>query len=183
MIETQRLILRQWQASDFEPFAAMNQDDEVMRYFPGKLTAEQTQQGIERLSNEIENNGCGFWAVERKDEGDFIGFIGIKPVTIELPFSNAVEIGWRLTPAVWRKGYAAEGALASLQYGFEDLSLDEIVSFTPTTNIPSMGVMQKIGMQDTGFRFDHPAVAKGDPLQSHVLYKISKEQWLAKQIA
>ena len=116
------------------------------------------------------------YAVELKESGEFIGFIGLSIPRRPLPFSPCVEIGWRLARRFWGHGYATEGARASLTVGFEQLGLPEVVSFTALDNLPSRAVMKRIGMRNTGRDFDHPAIPEG-PLRRHCLYSITREQW------
>ena len=94
-----------------------------------------------------------------------------------LPFSPCIEIGWRLDEKYWGNGYATEAAFKSLEFAFEELDLDEVVSFTTTENLKSQGVMKKIGMTNTSQNFMHPAVPKDNPLCEHVLYKMTKAEW------
>ena len=169
--ETPRLILRQWQESDHEPYIAMNIDEEVMRYFPALQTREKTLAQIERFQKFIDENGYGFFAAERIYTGEFIGFIGLAKPNFESFFTPCVEIGWRLAQAHWHQGYATEGAKACLDFGFSTLGLDKIYSFTSILNTPSMNVMKRIGMTEAG-RFEHPNIAEGDRIRPHVLYKI-----------
>jgi RimJ/RimL family protein N-acetyltransferase len=92
-----------------------------------------------------------------------------------LPCSPAVEVGWRLARDAWGQGYATEAARAALSYGFDVLGLDAIVSFTATTNAPSIAVMQRLGMtRDPAEDFDHPAVPVGHPVRRHVLYRLAR---------
>lgn len=179
--ETERLILRQWRDEDIEPFVRMNADPNVMQYFPSLYSADQTRALVERVRNDIDRNGWGFWAAQRKDTSEFIGFIGINQVNEGLAFAPCVDIGWRLAKEHWGVGFATEGALASLAYGFDQAGMDEIVSITPTTNQPSERVMQKIGMRKAARNFMHPEVPKSDPLCEHVLYRLTSSQWLANR--
>ena len=115
--------------------------------------------------------------------GECIGFIGLEHVDFVAHFTPAIEIGWRLGFDHWGKGYATEGAKAALQYGFETLKLEEIVSFTAKTNLRSQNVMKKIGMHhDPKEDFDHPKLPDGHPLQRHVLYrlKLPKKKYVFK---
>ncbi len=182
IIQTERLILRQWREEDLEPFAQLNADPRVMEYFPATLSRQESAEMMKRMQTKIEERGWGLWAVSLAVDGKFIGFIGFNDVTqATLPthFSPAVEIGWRLAYPFWGKGYAVEGALACLKYGFETLNLKEIVSFTAIQNIRSRRVMEKIGMHhDPKDDFDHPKLAEGHPLRRHVLYRISQQAWL-----
>ncbi|WP_078084663.1 GNAT family N-acetyltransferase [Microbulbifer mangrovi] len=169
--KTQRLQLRQWRESDREPFAAMNADPRVMEFFPALLSRAESDAGIDRQITHIEKHGWGFWAVETLREKQFIGFVGIKNVTDDMPFAPTVEIGWRLAPHAWGKGCATEAARVSLRVGFELLDLEEIVSFTVPGNVRSRAVMEKLGMkQDENFL--HPALPEGHSMQEHVLYRL-----------
>lgn len=170
MIKTKRLILRQWTPSDFKPYAALNADPLVREFFPNTLTEEESNKSAKLFIEAIEKNGFGMWAAE--SNGQFIGFIGIQKVPFEAPFTPAIEIGWRLAKAYWGQGYATEGALAALEYGFKTLHLNEIVAFTVPGNIRSRNVMAKIGMtHDEKDDFDHPLLHDGHPLRRHVLYR------------
>lgn len=172
MITTDRLILRQWRPSDLEPWAAMNADAEVMRYFPAVLTREEAEAAMARAQAHIAEHGFGFWAVERRDDGAFLGFTGLMRLKDDNPLAPGVETGWRLARHAWGHGYASEAAVASLEYGFETLSLASIVAFTATTNLPSQAVMNRIGMtRREDLDFDHPALPKGHPLERHVVWQ------------
>jgi len=177
--DTERLRLRQWRASDREPLAAMNADAEVMRFFPSTLTREASDRSVDLWQREIAGRGWSNWAVELKASGEFIGFIGLTVPWRKLPFTPCVEIGWRLSRAHWRRGYATEGARAVLRVGFTQVGLDEIVSFTAVVNLPSRAVMERIGMADAREDFDHPALAEGSPLRRHCLYRLSCARWQA----
>jgi len=180
-IETQRLILRQWQQGDYAEFAKLTASTVVMKYFPRTLTAEQSADGIEKSKSSIKNKGFGFWAVELKQTKEFIGFIGINDPGDSLPFSPCVEIGWRLAQKYWGQGLASEGARASLQFAFTELGLSEIVSFTPVLNRNSEKVMKRIGMTNTTQNFIHPGLNNDHKLAEHLLYKITLDQWQAEQ--
>ncbi|MCE3233645.1 MAG: rimL [Rickettsiaceae bacterium] len=172
MIQTPRLILRHWKESDLLPFAALNADPEVMRFFPSTLTKEESDAMAERIKASFTQDGFGLWAAELKEEGQFIGFIGLNRPSFEAHFTPCVEISWRLAKEYWNKGYATEGAKAALEYGFNKLDLHEIVSFTAVINTPSRRVMEKIGMKrEPQDDFDHPKLSDGNPLLRHVLYR------------
>jgi RimJ/RimL family protein N-acetyltransferase len=151
----------------------LNGDKEVMEFFPSVKTAAETVEQIQRLQGHIEKYGYGFFAVERKDIGTFIGFTGLAHPGFEAEFTPCVEIGWRLSKENWGFGFATEAALACLDFGFDQLALGEIYSFTAVPNTRSEKVMQKIGMQKEGY-FDHPMMEEGHWLKKHVLYKITK---------
>lgn len=171
-METPRLVLRQWIEDDYEPYIALNKDIDVMEFFPSVLTRDETIAQITRITNHIDQYGFGFFAVERKDNNQFIGFTGLAHVRFESFFTPCIEIGWRLSKINWGQKFATEAAKACLDFSFGDLGLNEIYSFTSILNKRSEKVMQKIGMQKI-IEFDHPLIAAGDRLQRHVLYNVS----------
>ena len=176
-MKTERLILRRWTEADIEPFARLNKDPVVMEHFPSTLTFEQSLASYQRFQKHFEKYGWGLWAVEVPGLCPFIGFIGLNTVEFTAPFTPAVEIGWRLAKEHWRRGYATEGALRVLAYAFETAKLDEVVSFTTTTNIASQAVMKKIGMHhDPKDDFDHPRLPIGHKLSRHVLYRLKNKR-------
>lgn len=146
-----------------------------MKYFPKTLSKEETQEFINILKSKFEKDGYSFLAVELKSTHEFIGMIGLSIPGYTTPFTPCVEIGWRLAFDHWNKGYATEGALACLEYGFQELKLEKIVSFTAVQNSPSRRIMEKIGMTrvEKG-DFDHPKLEEGHPLRRHVLYEITR---------
>lgn len=173
MLETERLILRQWQDSDHLPFIKMGKDPDVMKYFPHDLTQEDSLKLIQTASEIIDKNKWGVWAVELKENHEFIGFIGLHDQPLQFDFSPCVEIAWRLAKEYWNKGYATEGASAVLEYAFNVLHLDKVVSFTASANQPSESVMKKLGMTKVKV-FNHPEFSFAPELEQHVLYEISK---------
>jgi RimJ/RimL family protein N-acetyltransferase len=181
MINTPRLKLRQWQADDYAPFAAMNADPIVMEYFPALLTTDQSNAMADKIQAKITDQGWGLWAVEILETGAFAGFVGLNRPGYPLPCSPCVEVGWRLDKAFWGKGYATEAGNAALEFAFNTLRLDEVVSFTAVPNVRSQAVMQRLGMTNTGQNFEHPMVPEGDRLREHVLYKLDRSQWLEKK--
>ncbi len=182
ILTTDRLTLRPWTEADFEPFAAMSADPAVMEHFPATLSRAESDAVAAKLKSLIEENGIGFWALEVPGEASFIGFTGIQKVMFEAPFvpappASVVEIGWRLARPHWGKGFASEAARAALAYGFDELGLPEIVSFTATSNLRSQAVMKRIGMtHDPADDFDHPNLPEGHKLRRHVLYRILSGQ-------
>ena len=173
IIATERLILRKWKESDVRPFAEMNADPEVMRYFPNTFSEVETRSMVQRIQSLFDRKGYGLFAVEHKATGQFIGFTGLSIPTFESFFTPCVEIGWRYKKEAWGKGYATEAASACLTYGFETLQLQKIVSFTSPLNVNSEKLMRRIGMKYSG-DFDHPLIPKDHRLCRHVLYEITR---------
>lgn len=174
-IDTERLRLRRWLPTDREPFAALNADPRVIEHLPGPLSREESDALVDRIEAHFDRHGFGLWAVEILDGEPFAGFIGLSVPRFEARFTPCVEIGWRLGAPHWGRGYATEGARAALTFGFGDLGLEEIVSFTVPDNVRSRRVMEKIGMtHDPADDFDHPLLPEGHPLRRHVLYRIGR---------
>lgn len=172
VLRTERLLLRQWREGDREPWAALNADPEVMRHFPSTLSAEESDHWFERNRDRIDEQGWGLWAVEVEGGAPFVGFVGLAVPGFEASFTPCVEVGWRLAREHWGTGYAPEAARAALAFGFDELALDEIVSFTYVGNRSSRRVMEKVGLEEA-FEFDHPNLP-GHRLERHVLYRAGR---------
>jgi len=178
-LETDRLLLRQWKESDLAVFQKLNSDPEVMEYFPSTLNQEESNVVAQKCKELISSRGWGFWAVELKSSSEFVGFVGLHKPSESLPFAPCVEIGWRLLKQFWGNGYATEAGGKALEYAFNELNLNEVVSFTTTSNVRSRSVMDKLGLKNSNQNFKHPDIPQGDLLSEHVLYTITKAQWLA----
>jgi RimJ/RimL family protein N-acetyltransferase len=169
---TPRLQLRSWREEDLPAFAALNADPRVMEFFPKPLERAQSDALALRIRDHFVARGFGLWAVEELERSEFIGFIGMTVPSFDAHFTPCVEIGWRLAFTSWGRGYASEAASAALEFGFRQLNLTEIVSFTVPANLRSRRVMQRIGMtHDPRDDFDHPVLPPDHPLRRHVLYR------------
>ncbi len=169
-ISTERLIMRDWRESDLAPWAAMNADPEVRRYLGPLLTFEQASAWVLDFQDHLDRYGFGFWALEVRGSGEFIGCTGLGTVDEEMPFTG-VELVWRLARPAWGHGYATEAALAAAEYGFDTMGLPEIVAVTMEKNLRSQAVMRRIGMTtDPAEDFDDLDVDEG-PLRRHVVYR------------
>lgn len=174
-LRTERLLLRPWREADRAPWAALNADPEVRRYFPDVLDRAAADAELDRHASRLAERGWGLWAVEVVGGDPFIGFIGLAEATFPAPCNPSVEVGWRLARSSWGRGYAPEGARAVVAHAFEVLRLDELVSFTAVSNAPSRRVMEKLGMtHDPADDFDHPNVPEGHPLRRHVLSRLRR---------
>lgn len=178
-INTPRVLLRAWRDSDRAPFAALNADPRVMAHFPALGTRAGSDASIDLWQSQLDTQGFSNWAVELRDTGEFIGFVGLTEPRRTLPCSPCIEIGWRLAHAHWGQGLASEAARAVLAAGFERFGLPEIVSLTALANTRSRAVMERIGMHDTQQDFDHPGVPEGHGLRRHCLYRLTAAQWRA----
>ena len=183
-LQTERLILRSWHDTDRAPFAALNADPRVMEYFPSVLAREESDLFAAKISQRIDENGFGLWAIEVRGGAPFIGFVGLSRPRFETAFTPCIEVGWRLAYDHWGRGYATEAATAALDDAFHRFNLDEILSFTSRQNQRSQRVMEKLGMtHDPVDDFDHPEIPDGHPLRRHVLYRLSRAAWTSLSAA
>ena len=173
--ETERLRLRQWKSADRAPFAALNDDPRVMEYFPSRLSRAESDTMADCCESLIRERGWGPWATELKENGEFIGVVGLHAPEEQFPFSPCVEILWRLAFEHWRKGLATEAAKEALRIGFQRLGLAEIVSFTAVNNRRSRAVMERLGMTESGL-FEHPSVPEESGLRLHCLYRVVRNR-------
>jgi RimJ/RimL family protein N-acetyltransferase len=175
VIATERLILRGWRDADREPFHAMGNDPEVMRYLGPPMSREASDGAIDRQNALQEALGHCFWAIERREDGAFLGFCGLKPGLESTPIADDIEIGWRLRRDAWGQGYAREAAQASLAWAWANLDVRRVIAITVPPNARSWGLMERLGMtRDPAGDFDHPAVAMGNPLRRHLTYRLAR---------
>ncbi len=171
-LETQRLALREWCDADAAPFHAMCNDPRVMEFLGPPLSHEDVAAALERMRGFQRDHGHCFWALERLEDGAFLGFCGIKPGPEGTPLHGHAEIGWRLAHHAWGHGYAREAAQACLDWGFGEFKLAEIRAMTVPGNVRSWGLMERLGMERMHeLDFEHPALAEGDPLRPHIVYR------------
>lgn len=174
MLRTERLILREWEDRDLEPFRVINSDPKVMEFYPGVLDASQSDRIVERAREHFDKHGFGLYAVELAGTKAFVGFVGLQHVPLEAHFTPAIEIGWRIAAPYWNQGYATEAARHCLEFAFQSLKLREIVAMTYVGNHRSRRVMEKLGMSydpKDDFICPHPSVIRTH-LAPHVLYRI-----------
>ena len=176
IIETERLILRHWKTNDLENLIRLCQEPEVMRFFPSLLDDEQSKKLLDIFIQHQKDHEFVYFAVDDKSTNQFIGFIGIKWQTYESHFTPCIDIGWRLLPSTWGKGYATEGAKACLKYAFEQLKIEKIYSVCPKVNKASEKVMQRIGMNKID-EFIHPSLPQDSQLNPCLLYIINQKEW------
>jgi len=162
----------------------LNADPEVMEHFVGVLDRATSDTEAERFAADLDRDGWGHWVVTLPADGRLIGFTGLDVVDFPANWTPATEIGWRFARAAWGHGYATEAAGAVLAFAFETLALDEVVSFTATTNLRSQRVMERIGMRrDPADDFDHPRVPVGHRLRRHVLYRLDGATWKERPVS
>ena len=174
-LETDRLIILNWQETDCDLFHLINSDEKVMEFFPFRRNRKQSDKMMDDLKAGIDKKGYGFTALALKNTNEAIGFCGLAEAgEVTENFRNSIEIGWRLAPKYWRMGYVTEAAIRLIRFGFEELNLPEIVSFAVPANTRSTAVMERIGMiRDAARDFDHPRVPDTHPdFVRHVVYSL-----------
>ncbi len=182
-LHTERLILREWRDTDQEPFTKLNADPEVMRYMPKLLSREESDEFAQRIQDHFDRHVFGLWAIEVRDRESFIGFVGLSVPRFETVFTPCVEVGWRLSRNAWGHGYATEAARRAIRFGFDELGLAEIVSFTVPDNVRSRHVMEQLGMsRNPAEDFDHPVLPEGHPLRRHVLYRLARPEGRSSRV-
>ncbi|WP_431134797.1 GNAT family N-acetyltransferase [Psychroserpens mesophilus] len=173
---SERLGFRNWTKNDVIEFAEINADVKVMEHFPKPLTIEETSDFIERLQKHYTENGYNYFATEVLETSEFIGFIGLAYQEYQTEFTPATDIGWRLKTSAWGKGYATEGAKKCLEFAFNKLGLNKIISVFTEKNTKSENVMKKIGMEKIG-TFNHPKLKAYPEYEKCICYQISKSKW------
>jgi RimJ/RimL family protein N-acetyltransferase len=180
MIETERLLLRNWRQADFAEFVRTTNTPAVMRWLGGVKEPEVLH---ERLSVHFtawqEKHGFTFWALERKADQALVGFCGIKIADdAGSPVFGEYEVGWRLREDVWGQGYAKEAAIASLNFAFDRVAAEQVVALTVVGNEPSWGLMERLGMtRRPDLNYEGPDWAE-TPV---IVYVIGREEWKARK--
>ena len=175
IFKSDRLGFRNWTNEDLEEFAKLNSDEEVMEHFPKTLSKKEVEKFIDRLKKHFEENGFTYYATEILETKEFIGMIGLAFQEYKTNFTPAVDIGWRLKRNAWGNGYATEGAKKCLEYAFNELGINRIISVCTIKNKKSENVMKKIGMTKKG-EFNHPEMSNHPEYQKHYCYEIIKTQ-------
>jgi len=173
IIKSERLGFRNWRPSDIDEMFAINSDKDVMEFFPAFPTKEQTAEFIERMNNQFLDSKFCYFAVDKLENQEFIGFIGLSKQTYDAKFTPCIDIGWRIKSSEWNKGFATEGAKRCLDYAFNDLEIGKVYSVAPKINIKSEHIMTKIGMKKL-YEFNHPLLLNEERLKCCVLYMAEK---------
>ena len=169
LFTSERLGLRNWQEADIPVLAEMNSDPVVMEFFPGLQDHQQTIQFVRKMQKQFEEKGYCYFAVDRLDREECIGFIGLSDQDYKADFTPCVDIGWRLKQSAWHHGYATEGAKKCLEYGFSEIGLKKIFAVAPKINTRSEHIMKSIGMHKLS-EFNHPALHEDTRLNPCILY-------------
>ena len=176
-LETSRILLRPWKDDDYAPYAAMNLNHDVTRYFGRTLNSKESDKQADYFRVDLESRGWGFWALERKIDGAFMGYTGLMETKSDLPIPPCVETGWRLGREYWGKGYATEAAAVSLEFGFGELNLPAVFAYAALGNVLSRAVMERLGMELTPITFEHPRLPENHTHRLHCLYRLDQKNW------
>lgn len=144
IIETERLRLREFINSDFDGLKAILSDQDTMKYYPKPYDDEGVLKWLKWGYGCYEKRGFGLWAVELKDNGEFIGDCGITLQNID--GEDVFEIGYHCNRKYWNNGYMSEAAKACKKWFFENTKYDEVYSYMNVDNIGSRRVAEKNGM-------------------------------------
>jgi RimJ/RimL family protein N-acetyltransferase len=169
-LETDRLILRMWREADFEEYAAICADPDVMRYLTGKpFSRLEAWRHMAFMVGHWQLRGYGHWAVEEKASGRLIGRMGF----LHPDGWPGFEVGWTLGKSWWGRGYASEGARRMLRYAFEDIGREHVISVIHPENRASIRVAERLGETPEGKTeiLDMPAL----------IYGIAKATWEANR--
>jgi [ribosomal protein S5]-alanine N-acetyltransferase len=146
LIETNRLILREFQRTDFKELTPILADPKVMRFSPtGVNSVGQVQEKIQGFITCYKEFGFGKWAVILKESNQLLGYCGIAVDRID--DKDEKELGYRLDSRYWGQGLATEAASAAIRYGFEQFNLPYVLGIVERANTASVRVLEKVGMQ------------------------------------
>ncbi len=145
ILETPRLILRQFTEADTALLVKLNSNPEVLKYLHEPLleSEEQALHVINTIIFPQYKNNLGRWAIHLKSNSEFIGWCGLK----YLVETDEIDLGYRLMQEYWGKGYAFEAAKHTVDYGFTHLKLKTIVGRAHIENTASLKILQKVGLQ------------------------------------
>ena len=150
----------------------ISSNERVMEFFSYIATPDQTIAFIVRMKEMLSRTGFCYFAVDRLDTNEFIGFIEMCEQNFDVEFCPCIDIGWRLDPKHWGLGFATEGAQACLDYAHHELGIKEVLSTAPEVKTKSIAVMKKIGMMKH-VDFDHPRLVKDPNLINCICYSSS----------
>ena len=181
--ETERLILRDWDEGDAERFYAIMNTPAVMRYLGGVQDREMWEAAVGRIQGFQRDFGHTFWLLERKPDGELLGFCGLKRVNSPgTDLTGQFEVGWRLRESAWGQGYAKEAAIASLDLAFERFGAPHVLALTVPRNEESQGLMKRLGMtRRKDLDFIDPRF--GPEMNPTVVYRIDAAEWPSARAA
>jgi RimJ/RimL family protein N-acetyltransferase len=168
-LQTKRLVLREWRASDFDFFAALYGDPDVAKYVGGVMERNDAWRALSSAIGHWALRGYGTWAVERKEDGKLVGRVGL----INPEGWPGLEVGWTLDKPYWGKGYASEAAEAALSFAFLTQKVDRMISCIDPDNVASQAVARRVG--ETRGELRHLRIAgKEHPVD---IWSITRGEW------
>ena len=181
---TERLVLRDWRDGDAETFYAALNTPAVMRHLGGVQSPEEWQAAYQRISGFTPDFGHTFWIVERRSDGELLGFCGLKRVNSPGAgqLTGTPEIGWRLRESAWGQGIAKEAAIASLDLAFGQFGYGEVIALTGDGNEASWGLMERLGMKRRE-DLDFIDTRFGPELNPSIVYHLAAAEWPAVRAA
>ena len=168
ILETSRLILREYTLDDFDALYAILSDPETMKHYPRPYDENGTMRWLNWSLDNYKQYGFGLWAIEIKETGEFIGDCGITMQNIDE--ETLPEIGYHIHKKYWRQGYAKEAASAVREWFFNNTTFDTVYSYMTTANVASYSTAASIGMQ----RIKEYADSKSGEM--HYVYAISRKK-------
>ena len=179
----ERLLLRDWREGDADFFYEIMNTVPVMRWLGGPQTRDQWQEAYARIAGFARDHGHTFWIVERRSDGEMLGFCGLKRVNAPgSPLPGDFEIGWRFRESAWGQGLAKEAAIASLDLAFGRYAAPHVVALTVTGNNGSWGLMERLGMtRRPDLDFQDPRF--GPELNPTIVYRMEAAHWPAARAA
>lgn len=180
LLETQRLVLRQFSADDLDLLVALDSDPDVMRYITGGTATSRDELAEVVLPRWLryyeDSSGFGFWAAEDRQAGEFVGWFHLRP-SYDREVSPP-ELGYRIARRFWGLGLATEGSIGVLAYAFNRLQVERIVAETMVAHAASRRVMEKAGLRLVEyFTADWPHRIPGDEF-GDVRYAADRVEWL-----
>ncbi len=177
--QTARLILREWGEGDADRFYDVMNTPAVMRHLGGVQDRSIWDAAVGRILGFQRDFGHSFWLLERRSDGELLGFCGLKRVNAEgTDLAGQFEIGWRLRESAWGQGFAKEAAIASLDLAFGRFGAPHVVALTVEENLESQGLMRRLGMtRREDLDFVDPRF--GPELNPTIIYRIEAAEWPA----
>jgi ribosomal-protein-alanine N-acetyltransferase len=171
-IATPRLLFRRFTSDDLQNVWTIRSDPEVMKYIGAGRpeSVSEVQAILNKILTQWEQHGFGPWALIDKENGDLIGWCGLR----YLDDTGDVEIAYGIAKAYWGQGLASEAATATIKYGFDQLQLPRIVAVACPDNLTSLRVLEKLGMKYVKVAHFYNADV--------LYYAISREEHLAERL-
>ena len=175
-VTTDRLALRAFEPGDLEELCGVFAEPEVWRFPFGRgLTRDETESFLLAQMDHWSSWGFGLWVVRLRADDRILGYVGLSVPTFLPEILPAVEVGWRIVPAAWGKGYATEGATAALDEAFDTLGLDRVCSIPQADNLASVRVAVRLGLH-LAREVDIPPNPRRGAVRA-LLYEIDQRGW------